>query len=177
MAELADAHGSGPCESNFMQVQVLLPAPRRGEPFWLAVICYTNHGFARRDAAPFPQNASRFGGPYFSSRTFLTDKSLRIRVCGFFLREFREPSRNGEQERTARNNASIGTTSSRTTYRSWRHKNAAAHSLRRSGFFLAKLRFAGSVFGLAPVGIYNSIIYEYNWRKNAYRRSIRKICF
>ena len=26
MAELADAHGSGPCESNFMQVQVLLSA-------------------------------------------------------------------------------------------------------------------------------------------------------
>lgn len=24
---MADAHGSGPCESNFMQVQVLLPAP------------------------------------------------------------------------------------------------------------------------------------------------------
>ncbi len=30
MAELADAHGSGPCESNFMQVQVLLPAPKCG---------------------------------------------------------------------------------------------------------------------------------------------------
>ena len=29
MAELADAHGSGPCESNFMEVQVLLAAPRR----------------------------------------------------------------------------------------------------------------------------------------------------
>ena len=28
MAELADAHGSGPCESNFMQVQLLLPAPK-----------------------------------------------------------------------------------------------------------------------------------------------------
>ena len=27
MAELADAHGSGPCESNFMEVQVLLAAP------------------------------------------------------------------------------------------------------------------------------------------------------
>ena len=27
MAELADAHGSGPCESNFMEVQVLLSAP------------------------------------------------------------------------------------------------------------------------------------------------------
>ena len=31
MAELADAHGSGPCESNFMQVQVLLPAPCRSK--------------------------------------------------------------------------------------------------------------------------------------------------
>ena len=29
MAELADAHGSGPCEGNFMEVQVLLSAPRR----------------------------------------------------------------------------------------------------------------------------------------------------
>ena len=27
MAELADAHGSGPCESNVKQVQVLLPEP------------------------------------------------------------------------------------------------------------------------------------------------------
>ena len=32
MAELADAHGSGPCESNFMQVQVLLPAPSENNP-------------------------------------------------------------------------------------------------------------------------------------------------
>ena len=29
MAELADAYGSGPYESNFMQVQVLLPAPEK----------------------------------------------------------------------------------------------------------------------------------------------------
>ena len=29
MAELADAYGSGPYESNFMQVQVLLSAPKR----------------------------------------------------------------------------------------------------------------------------------------------------
>ncbi len=28
MAELADAYGSGPYEGNFMQVQVLLPAPK-----------------------------------------------------------------------------------------------------------------------------------------------------
>ena len=28
MAELADAHGSGPCAGNSMQVQVLFPAPK-----------------------------------------------------------------------------------------------------------------------------------------------------
>ena len=41
MAELADAHGSGPCESNFMQVQVLLPAPKKtvfGLSFFFAKI-------------------------------------------------------------------------------------------------------------------------------------------
>lgn len=29
VAELADAHGSGPCEGDFMQVQVLFPAPEK----------------------------------------------------------------------------------------------------------------------------------------------------
>ncbi len=29
MAELADAHGSGPCERKLMEVQVLLAAPYR----------------------------------------------------------------------------------------------------------------------------------------------------
>lgn len=32
MAELADAYGSGPYESNFMLVQVLLPAPNENNP-------------------------------------------------------------------------------------------------------------------------------------------------
>ena len=32
MAEVADAYGSGPYESNFMQVQVLLPAPNENNP-------------------------------------------------------------------------------------------------------------------------------------------------
>ena len=32
MAELADAHGSGPCEGDFMQVQLLLSAPK---PFFI----------------------------------------------------------------------------------------------------------------------------------------------
>ena len=32
MAELADAYGSGPYESNFMQVRPLLPAPNSRNP-------------------------------------------------------------------------------------------------------------------------------------------------
>ena len=32
VAELADAHGSGPCESDFMQVQVLSSAPSQINP-------------------------------------------------------------------------------------------------------------------------------------------------
>ena len=39
MAELADAHGSGPCESNFMQVQVLLSAPKKAR-FYRAFLLY-----------------------------------------------------------------------------------------------------------------------------------------
>lgn len=37
MAELADAHGSGPCESNFMQVQLLLSAPKHSNPNLLPI--------------------------------------------------------------------------------------------------------------------------------------------
>ena len=41
--------------------------PRRGEPFWLAAICFiklfANHGFALRAAAPFPQKCAHFWGP------------------------------------------------------------------------------------------------------------------
>ena len=33
VAELADAHGSGPCESNFMGVQVPSSAPKEQYPF------------------------------------------------------------------------------------------------------------------------------------------------
>ena len=41
MAELADAHGSGPCEGNFMEVRILLSAPiktqsKSSEFFFLA---------------------------------------------------------------------------------------------------------------------------------------------
>ena len=43
MAELADAHGSGPCESNFMQVQVLLSAPQKAR-FYRA-FCYLSAVF------------------------------------------------------------------------------------------------------------------------------------
>ena len=37
MAELADAHGSGPCESNFMQVRLLLSAPNKNNPNLLPI--------------------------------------------------------------------------------------------------------------------------------------------
>ena len=43
MAELADAHGSGPCESNFMGVQVPLPAEgisRDRNPFCFIGNCF-----------------------------------------------------------------------------------------------------------------------------------------
>ena len=33
MAELADAHGSGPCEGNFMEVRILLSAPKKTQSF------------------------------------------------------------------------------------------------------------------------------------------------
>lgn len=52
MAELADAHGSGPCESNFMQVQVLLPAPKLFTPvntMFTGVLLYLNHPKTRKN--------------------------------------------------------------------------------------------------------------------------------
>ena len=45
MAELADAHGSGPCESNFMEVQVLLAAPKAIEPAFLRWFYFCLHDF------------------------------------------------------------------------------------------------------------------------------------
>ena len=37
VAELADAYGSGPYESDFVQVQVLLPAPKHSNPNLLPI--------------------------------------------------------------------------------------------------------------------------------------------
>ena len=62
MAELADAHGSGPCESNFMEVQVLLSAPpRRGESFLLAAtfLQKSRHHFTDCRSS-FPKGALRW---------------------------------------------------------------------------------------------------------------------
>ena len=33
MAELVDAHGSGPCERKFLQVRLLLSAPNKNESY------------------------------------------------------------------------------------------------------------------------------------------------
>ena len=40
MAELADAYGSGPYESNFMQVQVLLSAPKKESLYIVGVLFF-----------------------------------------------------------------------------------------------------------------------------------------
>ena len=45
MAELADAHGSGPCESNLMEVQVLLSAPNTAKPTLCRGFCFVLHDF------------------------------------------------------------------------------------------------------------------------------------
>ena len=70
MAELADAHGSGPCESNFMQVQVLLPAPKTAR-FYRAVLLYIYKNGAKiaKSARFFLADARRM--PY-ASWLFLT---------------------------------------------------------------------------------------------------------
>ena len=44
MAELADAHGSGPCERKFLQVQVLLSAPVRNIVLYVMLFCNDKHG-------------------------------------------------------------------------------------------------------------------------------------
>ena len=56
MAELADAHGSGPCESNFMQVQVLLPAPRRNGLCFVPIF-FAQKSITRAVVPPFRKKA------------------------------------------------------------------------------------------------------------------------
>ena len=54
MAELADAHGSGPCESDFMQVQVLLSAPKhkKSEPYTVRIFCYNLQHYGINSITP-----------------------------------------------------------------------------------------------------------------------------
>ena len=48
VAELADAHGSGPCESNFMQVQLLSSAPEKTRTGYLVPVRVFNFGHTIR---------------------------------------------------------------------------------------------------------------------------------
>ena len=67
MAELADAYGSGPYESNFMQVQVLLSAPSSSQT---TLVCDDISFFVEKSpptsfrCSSSPQNARRFGVPH-----------------------------------------------------------------------------------------------------------------
>ena len=69
MAELADAHGSGPCECKFMQVQVLLPAPFRVVITDLTVMTTLFLLICRRDIL--------YRDPFA--------KISGVSLCGFFL--------------------------------------------------------------------------------------------
>ena len=70
MAELADAHGSGPCESNFMEVRVLLPAP-----FFKEVIMAD----FKQSVSITSDSAATVIGPKTGFKgNITTDKSIRI---------------------------------------------------------------------------------------------------
>ena len=77
MAELADAHGSGPCESNFMQVQVLSSAPVRVFIWTLGFfICKCRYEHPHYVAASFISLAAIFlqKSPARSFRSFFSAK-------------------------------------------------------------------------------------------------------
>ena len=59
MAELADAHGSGPCESNLMEVQVLLSAPRRNGLCSVPIFVCTKISHALRRSSSFAKKHAR----------------------------------------------------------------------------------------------------------------------
>ena len=81
VAELADAHGSGPCESNFMQVQVLSSAPVRVFIWTLGFfICKCRYEHPHYVAASFISLAAIFlqKSPARSFRSFFFCKRSRL---------------------------------------------------------------------------------------------------
>ena len=83
MAELADAHGSGPCLSNEVQVQVLLSAPNGINPNLFLV----GNGFgftAKKGIVPenpdFIEVFAVSGGDF--SRTKIVDVKWDFPLCG-----------------------------------------------------------------------------------------------
>ena len=89
MAELADAHGSGPCESNFMEVQVLLSAPRRSKlyiacsDFFLQKIrvrsCRCSSLFAKGHVRIFSISSFNILGVSFLALVYLRTDVINIR--------------------------------------------------------------------------------------------------
>ena len=75
MAELADAHGSGPCESDFMQVQVLSSAPNKDYYFdRMAVLVFCFMGFIGSFFGAFQKNS-----PKEQLKNAIADNFLRWR--------------------------------------------------------------------------------------------------
>ena len=76
MAELADAHGSGPCGSNTMRVQVSFPALHKNTSEWITVLkCF----FIINYLASAAKNKA-FG--YFLSESLMYSAGKRLNSHG-----------------------------------------------------------------------------------------------
>ena len=75
MAELADAHGSGPCESNLMEVQVLLSAPNSKNPNLVPI----GEGFGFLIYLDYPNFNSKF--KLVESTCIIPSASAFVFIC------------------------------------------------------------------------------------------------
>ena len=81
MAELADAHGSGPCESNFMEVQVLLSASKAPHTLCMRAFCYRRCSLMVKHQLPKLRSGVRFPSPAYMYQS-------RIYVFFTYVRDF-----------------------------------------------------------------------------------------
>ena len=93
VAELADAYGSGPYESNLMEVQVLSPAPSKSfaNPQVTGLGIFVFQALAPRFRAPHPKLRGSFGASYpsLSSGASLTALPRSHPESPFWPRAFR----------------------------------------------------------------------------------------
>ena len=118
MAELADAHGSGPCDSNIMRVQVPSSA-RRLKSKDLSLFSFHTNNLAMRGAQRAPRHRLAFANLISPSTPFLFLSSSR--QCTAHLR----PEAHRRVTPTTMNNLPKST------------KNLPSRSLRQKGFLFS----------------------------------------